>query len=132
MCYNSSTYRTDSNDGADLGTYWALLSRRRQAKEGYPVAGPARCAEAPAHHSRASGPGYAGSRVASQLPLNGNKAPVWTRLRHVRNAARAVDPVRDKDWPPRAVTMRVLDADGREVHSAVRGNVKGLRSGLAT
>ena len=30
----------------------------------------------------------------------------------------------DADWPPRAVTMRVLDAYGREVHSAIRGDVK--------
>jgi hypothetical protein len=27
----------------------------------------------------------------------------------------------DADWPPRAVAMRVLDAYGREVHSAIRG-----------
>jgi len=25
------------------------------------------------------------------------------------------------DWPPRAVTMRVLDLDGREVHSKIKG-----------
>jgi len=29
--------------------------------------------------------------------------------------------VREIDWPPRAVTMRVLDLDGREVHSAIKG-----------
>jgi hypothetical protein len=28
------------------------------------------------------------------------------------------------EWPPRAVTMRVLDLDGREVHSAMKGDVK--------
>ena len=28
--------------------------------------------------------------------------------------------VRDLDWPPRAVTMRVLDAEGRDVSSEVR------------
>ena len=33
-------------------------------------------------------------------------------------------PVADTDWPPRAVTMRVLDIDGREVHSARRGDSK--------
>jgi len=27
-------------------------------------------------------------------------------------------------WPPRVVTMRVLDLDGREVHSAIKGHVK--------
>ena len=26
------------------------------------------------------------------------------------------------DWPPRAVTMRVLDAYGREVHSEIKGD----------
>jgi hypothetical protein len=27
-------------------------------------------------------------------------------------------PIADIDWPPHAVTVRVLDDDGREVHSA--------------
>jgi len=31
----------------------------------------------------------------------------------------------DADWPPRAVTMRVLDAYGREVHSAIKGGDQG-------
>ncbi len=35
----------------------------------------------------------------------------------------AIKLVVDADWPPRAVTMRVLDAYGREVHSATRGDV---------
>jgi len=30
--------------------------------------------------------------------------------------------VADMPWVPRAVTMRVLDAVGREVHSAIRGD----------
>jgi hypothetical protein len=34
-----------------------------------------------------------------------------------RNAASALELVADIDWPPRAVTMRVLDLDRREVHS---------------
>jgi len=38
-----------------------------------------------------------------------------------RNADGAIALV---DWPPRAVTMRVLDLDGREVHSAIKGHVK--------
>jgi hypothetical protein len=37
-----------------------------------------------------------------------------------RNAANALSLVVDRDWPPRAVTMRVLDLDGREVHSAIK------------
>jgi hypothetical protein len=28
--------------------------------------------------------------------------------------------VADMDWPPHAVTLRVLDPDGREVHSAIK------------
>jgi hypothetical protein len=39
-----------------------------------------------------------------------------------RNAVSAIKLVRDIDWPPRAVTMRVLDLDGREVHSKVKGD----------
>jgi hypothetical protein len=42
-----------------------------------------------------------------------------------RNAASAISLVADWDWPPRVVTMRVLDADGREVHSAIKGDTKG-------
>jgi hypothetical protein len=41
-----------------------------------------------------------------------------------RNAANAIGLLRDMDWPPRAVTMRVLDLDGREVHSEVKGNLR--------
>ncbi len=29
--------------------------------------------------------------------------------------------IRDIDWPPRAVTLRLIDVDGREVHSKVKG-----------
>ena len=42
-----------------------------------------------------------------------------------RSAASAVELVADLDWPPRAISMRVLDADGREVHSAIRGEREG-------
>ena len=38
-----------------------------------------------------------------------------------RNAVGAIALVTDIDWPPRAVAVRVLDADGREVHSEIRG-----------
>ena len=37
----------------------------------------------------------------------------------------AIALVVDVRWPPRAVTMRVLDVDGREVHIEVKGESKG-------
>ena len=42
-----------------------------------------------------------------------------------RSVASAISLVADVDWPPHAVTMRVLDLDGREVHSAVKGDARG-------
>ena len=39
-----------------------------------------------------------------------------------RNAVGAIALVTDIDWPPHAITIRVLDADGREVHSATKGD----------
>jgi len=41
-----------------------------------------------------------------------------------RTAAGAISLVVDRDWPPCAVTMRVLDVDGREIHSAIKGDVR--------
>jgi hypothetical protein len=41
-----------------------------------------------------------------------------------QNAVSAIELVRDLDWPPGAVTMRVFDLDKREVHSAIKGDVK--------
>lgn len=41
------------------------------------------------------------------------------------SADNAIALVADADWPPRAVAMRVLDPDGREVRSAIRGDAKG-------
>jgi hypothetical protein len=40
---------------------------------------------------------------------------------NARNAAGTIALVADIDWPLRAVTMRVLDVDGGEVHLAIRG-----------
>lgn len=40
-----------------------------------------------------------------------------------RNVAAAIELIVDADWPPQTVTMRVLDAYGREVHSATRRDV---------
>ena len=37
-----------------------------------------------------------------------------------RSDMSALELVADMPWVPRAVTMRVLDADGREVHSAIK------------
>jgi hypothetical protein len=39
-----------------------------------------------------------------------------------RSGMSAFELVADMAWAPRAVAMRVLDADGREVHSAIRGD----------
>jgi hypothetical protein len=39
-----------------------------------------------------------------------------------RSGMSAFELVADMPWAPRAVTMRVLDADGREVHSAIKGD----------
>jgi len=41
-----------------------------------------------------------------------------------RNAVSAIELVRDMDWPRRAVTIRVLDLDGRDLHSAIRGDTQ--------
>ena len=37
------------------------------------------------------------------------------------NAVGAIALVADPDWPPHAVTLRVLDSLGREVHREIRG-----------
>ena len=39
-----------------------------------------------------------------------------------RSAINALLLVGNLDWPPRAVTTRVLDAEGREVYSEVQGD----------
>jgi hypothetical protein len=43
---------------------------------------------------------------------------------NARDFAGAIELIVDADWPPRAVTMRVLDAYGQEVHSATRDDNK--------
>jgi len=48
-----------------------------------------------------------------------------------RNTVGAIELVRDIDWPPRAVTTRVLDLDGREVRSGAKGG-ETTRSNRAT
>ncbi len=36
------------------------------------------------------------------------------------------------DWPPRAITIRVLEADGTEVHSEIQGESGSLGCGPST
>jgi len=42
---------------------------------------------------------------------------------NARSVSDAIELIVDADWPPPAVTMRVLDAYGSEVHSATRDDV---------
>ena len=57
--------------------------------------------------------------------LDGSARVIRELHADARNTTRAIELVRDVDWPPRAVTMRVLDIDGREVHSAIKGETSG-------
>jgi hypothetical protein len=54
--------------------------------------------------------------------LDGRANVIRELTADARNSVGAIALVTDIDWPPRAVTMRVLDADGREVHSEVKGD----------
>jgi hypothetical protein len=54
------------------------------------------------------------------LDRSGNVIREWSANAHT--VAGAVALIVDADWPPRAVAMRVLDAYGREVHSAIRAD----------
>ena len=56
--------------------------------------------------------------------LDGSGRLIRELVADARNAVGAIELVADIDWPPRAVTMRVLHLDGREVHSAVKGDLK--------
>jgi hypothetical protein len=56
--------------------------------------------------------------------LDGSADLIRELFTDARNAASAISLVVDWDWPPRAVTMRVLDTDGREVHSAIKGGTQ--------
>ena len=42
-----------------------------------------------------------------------------------RDAICAISLVCDLEWPSHALTTRVLDGDGREVHSKVKGDTQG-------
>jgi hypothetical protein len=54
--------------------------------------------------------------------LDGSARVIRELFADARNAVGAIELVRNLDWPPRAVTMRVLDVDGREVHSRLKGD----------
>ena len=54
--------------------------------------------------------------------LDGSASVVRELTADARNAIGAVALVAEIDWPPRAVSLRVLDADGREVHSATKAD----------
>jgi hypothetical protein len=56
--------------------------------------------------------------------LDGSARVIRELHADARNAAGAIALVADIDWPPRAVTLRVLDQDGREVHSKVKGDTQ--------
>jgi hypothetical protein len=56
--------------------------------------------------------------------LDGRANVIRELTADARNAAGAVALVAEIDWPPRAISMRVLDADGREIHSANRGDAR--------
>ncbi len=58
--------------------------------------------------------------------LDGSANVICELAADARNAVGAIALVTDIDWPPRAVTIRVLDTDGREVHSAIRGDQPGV------
>jgi hypothetical protein len=54
--------------------------------------------------------------------LDGHANVIRELTADARNAVGAIALVTDIDWPPRAVSIRVLDTDGREVHSEVKGD----------
>jgi hypothetical protein len=53
--------------------------------------------------------------------LDGQATVICELTADARNAVGAVARVAEIDWPPRAVSLRVFDPDGREVHSATKG-----------
>ena len=54
--------------------------------------------------------------------LEGEASVIRELSADARSAINALLLVGDLDWPPRAVTTRVLDAEGREVYSEVQGD----------
>ena len=56
--------------------------------------------------------------------LDGSARVIREMFADARNTVGAIALVADVDCPPHAVTMRVLDLDGREVHSKVKGDTQ--------
>jgi hypothetical protein len=56
--------------------------------------------------------------------LDGSANVIGELTAAARSAARALQWVVANDWPLEAVSIRALDADGREVHSAIRGDAR--------
>jgi hypothetical protein len=54
--------------------------------------------------------------------LDGEACVIRELSADARSAINALPLVGDLDWPPRVVTVRVLDAEGREVYSEVQGD----------
>jgi hypothetical protein len=46
-------------------------------------------------------------------------------IRETRNVVGAIALVAGMDWPPHAVTMRVLEVDGREIRPEINGDERG-------
>jgi hypothetical protein len=57
--------------------------------------------------------------------LDGRANVIGELTADAHNAVGAIALVVGMDWPPHAVTMRVLDADGREVHCEIKGDARG-------
>ena len=49
--------------------------------------------------------------------LDGNASVILDLIADARNAAGAIALVADLEWPPHAVTLRMLYVDGREVRA---------------
>ena len=56
--------------------------------------------------------------------LDGSANVIGELTAAARSAAGALQLVVADDWPLEAVSIRVLDAAGREVHSAIRGDAR--------
>jgi hypothetical protein len=55
--------------------------------------------------------------------LDGSARVIRELFANARNAAGAIALIVDMDWPPRAITMRVLDDDDIAMGQRVSGNV---------
>ena len=56
--------------------------------------------------------------------LDGSAKVIREWSANAQNVAGAIELMVDADWPPRAVTMRVLDPYGPEVHLSARATSK--------